>query len=248
MKLHQARGALSGLLAGLLAENGFDAAPRILTAEDGGLFGAYASGGVPDRLTQGLGDRWELQSISLRRWPAASSLQAVVQATLDLVEDETGPAAGIRTVRIALPEASYRLNGTSGWADQLSAFQSARYVVTVVLHDRACWLAQYSAERIADPVLGAFARERVRVDVDQSLPAGGARVTLDHEDGGTASRRVQVPAGDPAAPLALEDVVAKLGQAAAGGPLADRVPQIVAAVRTIDDAASVRPLVRLLRG
>ena len=78
IKFHQSRGALSGLLAGLLAEQGFSASAEILAHQDGGIFNAYSDGGAPDAVTAGLGERWALEDIALRLWPAASSIQTVI--------------------------------------------------------------------------------------------------------------------------------------------------------------------------
>src|SRR5207237_1862621 len=77
IKFHQSRGALSGLIAGLLAEQGFTASAEILAHQDGGIFNAYSDGGAPDAVTAALRDRWQLEHIALRLWPAASSIQTV---------------------------------------------------------------------------------------------------------------------------------------------------------------------------
>src|SRR5688500_4622520 len=68
IKFHQSRGSLSGLLAGLLAEQGFPAGPEILTAEHGGLFHLYSDCGDAGALLAGLGDSWQLETISVRLW------------------------------------------------------------------------------------------------------------------------------------------------------------------------------------
>src|SRR5437016_5901895 len=68
VKFHQCRGALSGLIAALLAEQKFVATREFLTAKDGGLFNAYADGGKPELATADLGTRWELEQIALRLW------------------------------------------------------------------------------------------------------------------------------------------------------------------------------------
>src|SRR5258708_7937113 len=47
VKFHQCRGALSGLLAALLAEQNFLATREFLTATDGGLYNIYANAGRP---------------------------------------------------------------------------------------------------------------------------------------------------------------------------------------------------------
>src|SRR5580704_7290091 len=59
VKFHQCRGALSGLMAALLAQQKFVATREFLTAKDGGLYNTDVDGGKPDLATADLGSRWE---------------------------------------------------------------------------------------------------------------------------------------------------------------------------------------------
>src|SRR5262245_35045485 len=86
VKFHQCRGALSGMLAALLAEQKFLATREFLTANDGGLYNVYANGGHPEAVTADLGKAWELEQIALRLWPSASSIQGMNTALFDLIE------------------------------------------------------------------------------------------------------------------------------------------------------------------
>src|SRR6516225_10260416 len=102
VKLHQCRGALSGLIAALLAEQKFVATREFLTAKDGGLFNAYAEGGKPELATAGLGSRWELEQIALRAWPSATSIQGMNSALFDILERHRIDTAKVKKVHIAL--------------------------------------------------------------------------------------------------------------------------------------------------
>jgi 2-methylcitrate dehydratase PrpD len=247
VKLHQARGAFSGLLAGQLAAAGLDAAEDALSAPRGGLLAAYAGGGAPERLTADLGTDYRMMAISLRRWPAASSLQGVVAATLGALAAAHSTAhGGIRSARVALPPRGYRLNGTAGWDDQLSAMQSARWIVAVIIEDGELWIEQTLPARLRDPEVGRFAAEWVQVSSDVQLPANGARVTLVDTFGTEHTVSLEVPPGDPAAPLSDEELRDKLRRSAAGNGLADRAEAIIAAVTSLTEAPSVRPLLDLL--
>jgi 2-methylcitrate dehydratase PrpD len=230
VKIHQARGALSGLLAGELAASGVDAAADGLTAARGGLLAAYADGGTPGRLTDGLGERWAFEGIAMRRWPAASSLQPVIAATLDARD-----ALGVEAVRarVDLPPRAHALNAAAGWTDQLSALQSARWIVAVVLADGECWVEQTAPARLRDPAVGRFARGCVDVQLDPSLPLAAARVTLTSADGRSVERRVDVPPGEPGTPLDEAAIEAKLGRATAGSDAAERVDATLSALTTL---------------
>jgi 2-methylcitrate dehydratase PrpD len=242
VKVHQARGGLSGLLSAELAAAGVDASKQALTTERGGLLASYAGGGLPERLTDGLGTNWRLMDISLRRWPAASSLQPVIEATFKLRDR----AQDIEEVQVELPPRAYLLNGTPGWDTSLAALQSARWNVAVALADGDLWLKQTSDERRVDEQVDSFARYRVRVSEDESLPATGARVTTVTPAGYEHTELIELPLGDPRRPLSRDDIVAKLDRAARGIGLGDRVDGIVEAVEALESAESVDRLTSLL--
>src|SRR5438132_2804215 len=111
VKFHQCRGAVSGLLAALLAEQKFLATREFLTAKDGGLYNTYTNGGRPDAAVADLGQRWELEQIALRLWPSASSIQGMNTAIFDLIEPHKVDPAKVKKVRIALSQPTFDLHG-----------------------------------------------------------------------------------------------------------------------------------------
>ncbi|MET7397979.1 MmgE/PrpD family protein [Dactylosporangium sp. NPDC005572] len=228
VKFHQANGALSGYLAARFAAAGIGGTEHAWTHGDGGLFAAYG-GGEPDRVTAALGEQWELLNVSMRRWPAASSLQSMVEAVLEL------RCGDVERLEVRLPPAGFALCADKGWPDQGTALQSARWVAAVVLADGECWLEQFAPDRLADPAVGAFARTRVTVVSDPALPDGAARVTA--WPSGSTGGRDDAP-GDPPRPLGRAEVFGKLARAAAseGRPeRAERLRRLLAADWTARD-------------
>lgn len=150
VKFHQARGAVSGLWAALFTADGLGGTENGLTHPDGGLLSTYVDGGRPDLVTRELGTRWELEQISLRRWPAASSLQSLVAVLL-----ESTHSGDVDAVEIMLPSTPFAMCAEMGWQDELSAMQSARYVTAAVLRDRRCWIEQFDAVHRTDAELSS---------------------------------------------------------------------------------------------
>jgi 2-methylcitrate dehydratase PrpD len=216
IKFHQSRGAFSGLLAALLAETGFKAGPETFTAEPGGLFSLYSDGGDPAALLAGLGSEWMLNSISLRLWPAASSIQSVITAVLALVEKHDLRPAEVERIDVGLSKTVYDMHGTLPWDNKFRALLSTPYVTGVVLHDRKCWLDQFEPARIADPALDKFIKDRISVAIDESVKGTGAVVTVRRTDGRTLVDRRAHPRGDTADPLSREEIVAKFRESASG--------------------------------
>lgn len=227
VKFHQARGAVSGLWAAMFSADGLGGSERALTDPDGGLLSTYVDGGRPELITDELGQRWELERISLRRWPAASSLQSLVAVLLELADK----VDDVDLVEIALPPTPFDMCAHMGWHDELTAMQSARYVAAVVLRDRRCWIEQFGSGRRGDVAVTDFAANRVSVVLDDTLPPSGVSVRLSSGTQVVARRRDRAP-GEPDEPLTREDIRAKLDSASAGTP-------IVAAGRLDDVTARI---------
>lgn len=247
VKFHQARGAVSGLWAARFAAHGLGGAERGLTHPDGGLLAAYADGGQPKRALEQLGERWELEQVSLRRWPAASSLQSLVAALLELRADEPGELSGVDAVEVELPSTAYDMCADMEWPDQLSAMQSARFVTAVVLHEDTCWTDQFGADRRTDPEVDSFARTRVVVRRRPELPPSGVYVRIRRRSGPDLVRRHERAPGEPGDPLTREQIHAKLAAARAGTPTsvpADELAELLFATPDGPDAATVATALR----
>ena len=203
-------------MAGLLAEQGFPAGPEILTHHHGGLFNLYSDGGDPAAAVAGLGEDWLLETISLRLWPAASSIQSVITAMFALVDEHDLHPDDVERVEVGLSKTVYDMHGSLPWDNKFRALLSTPYVTGVVLHDRRCWFEQFEPGRIADPALDAFIRERIRVGADETVQGTGAVVTVHKKDGRTLTDRRAYPRGDAADPLTREEIVTKFRDCADG--------------------------------
>lgn len=213
IKFHQSRGALSGYLAGMLAAQGFTSSDEIFTHPDGGLLNTYSDGGDPAALVRGLGSAWELEVISLRPWPAASAIQSVVGATVDLIRDYGPLPEDIHSLHIGLAETPYTRHGEMPWNDRFQALLSARYCSAVTLFDRRCWLDQFETDRLRDPELDRFARETIQVGISDEVSENGAQLDVTLKNGSTIKVYRDVPKGDPEDPLSREELVEKFSNA-----------------------------------
>ncbi len=247
IKFHQCRGALSGLMAGLLAEQGFLASKEILAHPDGGIYNAYSDGGNPASVIADLGKQWTLEQISLRLWPAASSVQSVITALLALAAAHDLRPADIAEVRVGLSKGVYDMHGTLAWDDKFKALLSMPYITAVVLHDRACWLDQFEPARVKDLAVGAFARERVKVGIEPGIAGTAALVEIKTTAGVTHTDRRLVAKGDAADPLSRAEIQGKLRTAAAGVISNAAADRIIALVDNLERVANVRELLDALR-
>lgn len=248
VKFHQCRGALSGLMAALLAHQKFVATREFLTAPDGGLFSTYSNGGRPEALTDGLGRRWELENIALRLWPSASTIQGFITAMFDLVEKHRLDFEQVKRLRVSLNKTAVDMHGIfPRYQGKFEALLSTHYCAAAILHDRALTLAQFEPGRYNDPVLARFAAERVEIKADAALSGVQCVVEAETVDGRTVSVRCDHPRGSPENPLARAQIEEKF-RAYAGALLPGRaVEEAVGAIARLEELKSVRRLMDLLR-
>jgi 2-methylcitrate dehydratase PrpD len=248
VKFHQCRGALSGLLAALLAEQKFRATREFLTAKDGGLYNSYSNGGKPEAAIADLGTRWELEQVALRLWPSASSTQGMNTALFDLVERQPIDPAKVIKLRVSLSPAVFDLHGKlADYKGKFDALISAHYTAAVILHDRALTLAQFEPARYDDPILRRAAAKQVEVHADPALNGVQSVVEIEMSDGSKLSARCDYPRGSYENPLARAQIEGKF-RIYAKGVLSDaHAEETIAAVNRLEDAASARRLMDLLR-
>jgi 2-methylcitrate dehydratase PrpD len=248
VKFHQCRGALSGLLAALLAQQDFIATPEFLTAKDGGLYNAYVNGGKPHLAIADLGERFELERIAMRLWPSATLIQGMITALFDLLGQHTIDTASVRKVRVALSPQAFDMHGGFGaYKAKFEALLSAHYTAAAILHDRALTLAQFEPKRYDDPKLRRFAAEQVEVRSDPLVNGSQALLELDTVDGSVLSARCEHPLGSFENPLTRAQIENKFRTYARGVlPDAD-VADVIKAVNGLEGFGSVRKLMDLLR-
>ena len=248
VKFHQCRGALSGLMAALLAEQGFLATQEFLTAKDGGLYNTYTNGGKPELALEGLGTRWELEQIALRLWPSASTIQGMITATFDLVEQYELKPERVKRMRIAMSETANDMHGIfPRYQGKFDALLSTHYAASAILHDRALTLEQFEPARYNDPKLKSFAGDKVEVVGDPALKGVEAVVEAELVDGRVVKVRCDTPRGAPENRLTRSQIEAKFRTYAKGRLAAGPIEEVIATVAKLEELRDVRKLTQLLR-
>ncbi|MFL6821530.1 MAG: MmgE/PrpD family protein [Xanthobacteraceae bacterium] len=247
VKFHQCRGALSGLLAALLAEQKFLATREFLTASDGGLYNVYANGGRPEAVTADLGKRWELAQIALRLWPSASSIQGMNTALFDLIEGQKVDPAKVKKVRIALSQQTFDLHGKlARYKGKFDALISGHYTAAVILHDQELTLAQFEPARYDDPKMRRAAAEQIELRADAALSGVEAVAEIETE-GTTLKAHCQHPRGSPENPLSRPQIEGKFRAYADGVLSPSAITGTIDAVANLENLGSVRKLMEMLR-
>jgi 2-methylcitrate dehydratase PrpD len=248
VKFHQCRGALSGLMAALLAEQDFLATREFLTHKDGGLFNTFSNGGKPEEVTKDLGKRWELDQIALRLWPSASSIQGMNTALFDALEQKPFKLKDIKSAKIRLASTVFNLHGKlSKYKAKFDALISAHYTAAIIIQDHVLTLDQFTPERYDDPEIRKAAADLIDIQADESLKEVQATVEFELTDGTRISKRCDFARGSFENRMTRAQIETKLRTYAKGRISPAVADRIIANVANLENLGSVRELMLTLR-
>jgi 2-methylcitrate dehydratase PrpD len=233
----------NGILAALLAERGFTAAPATLEGERGFARVMGENADLP-AVGRDLGAVWESAKNTYKPYPCGIVLHPVIDALLELrARDGLRPEIVERvTVRghPLLRQRTDRRRPRSG----REASVSLQHTVAVCLVYGRAGVAEYSDARTAEPAVRALG-DRVEVQEDPSIPVAAAAVSLRTRDGRTLALKVAHALGSPGRPMTDAQIEAKVREHAplAASPIAvDRLIDAVWALDRADDAAEIARL------
>jgi 2-methylcitrate dehydratase PrpD len=236
--------ARNGLAAALFAEAGFTAADQAIEGRYG--FAPVTSDSVDlGRVTDHLGESWEILANAYKPYPCGVVLFPVIDACLELRARYRPPPERIAHIVVRghplLRERADRPAVETG----REAKVSLQHSVAVALLEGAAGLAQYEDACVADPAVRAL-RAKVAVEEDESVPVESAILTLRLDDGTSFTEHVRHGRGTPDRPMSDGELDAKVRELmAAGAPQID-APGLIAAIRAIEGAADVARIVRMM--
>lgn len=231
--------ARNGLFAALLAAEGYDASPRAI---EGPLGWARAMGDEPDleRLVGGLGASWEIAENTYKPYPAGIVFHAVIDACFKLrgrLNQRIGDIESITVQGSALLLA----RGDRPVRNQRDARVSIHHCAACALLLGAAGVVEFSEATVVRPDIVSL-RQKVRAELDASLPDGAARVSIRLASGETLSEAVMAAKGSLADPLSDRDIEAKLRDCSRLGGTAWDADAIIGNVWRLDTLADVSSL------
>ncbi len=239
-RIHPGLAAQNGIQAALLAAEGYRGPHRILEGRDGFLRG-YSRHALPERLTAGLGESFEILQTAVKPHACCRYMQGPIDAILELMRRHAIDAAGIRRIEIAVLEAGWGLvcdprEKKYSPESIVDAQFSMPFGAAVAVVHAAAGLDQFTLDQIHSPrVRQMMSKVALVTDarLEESFPREWpARVTIELDSGERYEHFVRYPKGDPENPLTWDETATKF-RALAGGMLPeDRCDRVIAQVRT----------------
>jgi len=238
-------GARNGVTAALLVQAGWTGVDDILSGADNFL-AAYAPDADPARLTDRLGDRFEIVRTNIKKWTVGSPIQAPLDALSLLIAANRFHADDVRevVVRVGTQEASVVNN-------RAIPDICLQHMIAVMLIDgTASFAAAHDVARMKDPEV---LRQRTKVtlvpdeELERRLPRREATVDVVLNDGKRLSQHVAAVRGTAENPMTRAEVVAKAGDLMAPVLGSAKSGTLIERLLALEDVRSVRELRPLLQ-
>lgn len=246
-------GTESGVLAALLAGEGYTGPEHIIDGKEG-LVHVFGPEWKLNLLTEGLGESWRITQCGMKFFPTEALTHAPISATLDLIKEHDLKPEQIAKVHIrSLARAADILADPSKYdpRSKETADHSLPYCIAAAIVDRQVTPAQFTPEKINDPQVRAQLRKVEVVaapEIERVFPAlQRVAVTITTTDGKAFSKQLDYPKGDPRNPLSDLEVEEKFAALADGVIGRTRQQRVRDAIWNLEKSGSVAQLMELLK-
>ncbi len=209
-RLHLGRAAEGGVLAAVLARDGFTGPAQIFEGKFGFLT-AFARDAEPERLTAGLGTTWNTLKTMLKRYACHITAHIPVTAALALQAEHGFRGSDVASIAIAGGEKMVSHHNIPEPQDIAMAQYSTPFCVALALHRDPLDPRAFSEESLSDPAIRALAKT-AKVSLRQTAPGDHAlvsRVTVKLKDGRELAREEREFPGMPGRPLTEQELADK---------------------------------------
>ena len=181
---HAGRAAQSGLMAALLAREGFTSAEDILEGPQG-FFQAFR-GKVSDDVVALLGLGWDVQNLSQKYHASCHATHSPMEAALDVIEKEHIALDDIGEIRIHSSQLALGVAGKLEPATGLEGKFSIPYCVANALLTGETGTKAFTDEKVNAPPVRALMK-KITVILDTGMTALESRVEVVKASGDVAS-------------------------------------------------------------
>ncbi|MEK6712446.1 MAG: MmgE/PrpD family protein [Nitrospinota bacterium] len=232
--LNAGKAAMNGLLAALLARDGFTG-PADIAAIDSDFATAFSEGFEPARLAFGGDHGWEIPNTAIKLFACCSLAQAALEGGQAIRREHRLEDRLIAEVEVGANPRQMQIAGIPRPCSGAEGKFSLAYCAVLGLRGAAGGPGDFEDESLRSPAVAAL-MERVSVSADPALSEVSARLRVRTLEGRTLEKFVAIARGNPGNPASPGEVKGKflsLAEPVLGGGAEQLLPLVL-------EGASVR--------
>jgi 2-methylcitrate dehydratase PrpD len=248
---HAGHAARSGVLAALLAREGWTASEHALEGPQG-FFNVLGAGMRELKALDTLGAPWKIltSGVAVKPYPSCACTHSIIDGALELRRTHAIRPEDVAEVTIGVNALVPRILIHSNPRTGLEAKFSGEFSAAAALSEGRVGIATFSDDKVHDPAIRAL-MSRVRLVVDPDIPGElerhmWTRVTVALHDGRTLSIGPREVPGHPRNPLSAEALREKFEECARVVLTTDRVESVGQMLETLETCPDIRSLTAIL--
>jgi 2-methylcitrate dehydratase PrpD len=248
---HAGHAARNGVVAALLAREGWTASDQALEGPQGFLAVLGAGGRASDALTS-LGAPWKIlkTGVAVKPYPSCACTHSIIDGVLELRRVHGLRPEQVADVTVGVNARVPRILIHSRPSTGLEAKFSAEFAAAAALTEARMGIATFSDAKAQDPAIRAL-MERVRMVVDPGIPGDlerhvWSRISVRLVDGRTVEIPPREVPGHPSRPLSLDALREKFTECARVVLPPDRVDAARQMLEDLDRCPDLRSLTAVL--
>ncbi len=245
-------GARAGVMAALLAKEGYEGVQDIFESEEGGFCRAFGDECDLGLLTESLSSEFEISKVELKPYVSSRPNHTAIDAALELTARNTQIRPdSIDRIEIKIGTANYRYGAGYVVNTVSRALMSVAYCAAVAIVDGDAFLDQFTMEKIRDPRVQNLL-ERSVVEIDPEVDGLGLErrdrttLTIILKDGSRYATTKDFAKGHPSNPMSREEVIGKFRTLAGKVFAEDRLEEIIQSIDAIEGMDDVSRIARLM--
>ena len=235
--------ARNGVTAATMVASGMTGVDDVFSGERNFL-DAYATHPAPEKLSQGLGECFEIAATNIKKWPVGSPAQSALDALTALMESDGIGPGDVESIEVHLPGRSARTVDNAPMSNL-----NLQHLMAMLLVDGALTFDSIHAqERMQEPAIFQLRRRVALVESEelaQAKPRRQAIVAVKTRDGRSLSKRVFAVRGTADNPMSQAEVEAKASDligSVLGARRAKAILSAIGSLETVPDVATLRRL------
>ncbi len=247
--LHAGKAAQNGILSAYLAKEGFTG-PAYVLEDKRGFYKAFADSCNPERVVQGLGEKYEIMNTYVKFHASCRHSHPAVDAILETLARTPVKVGEIEKVNVHTYTIAAKLIDGKKVSTPISGKMSLPYAAAVAILYGKVGLGEFKPGVLGDESVRAL-MEKIDVYADPELDRfvpdhRGARAEFILKDGRKLNSEIMDAKGEPENPGAASDIYDKFRMLAGTVLKQDRVDKLLEKIDGLEKLKDVSELTNLL--
>ena len=249
-KLHPGRAAEGGLLAALLAREGFRGPKMVFEDVWGGFTKTFAPTSEDKRAwTRELGVNWKIGRVSIKPYTSCRSTHAAIDATDRMIKEHGLKSSDIKQIIVELNPFVNGMCGGRDTATMSGTQMSLPFGISAIVAYGSAGLNSY-AEKMRNSAEVHNVMDKIELVVNDNMASDEEPfVTVITNNGESHKMRVEIPLGSPTNPISDKELLNKYRSIATmiwPEKIVDRLSQLILSLEIVSDMNEIVNIVKTI--